>query len=182
MHCGRKFQLSSSQEAWNFQKVLLEKLKEQWRLPGQGVWEIRGPPRHFTHSKLMAWVAFDRGVRAVEDFGLTGPSEGWKVEREKIRADILSEGWSDEKQSFVQHFGANALDASLLLVPLTGFLPPDDPRVIGTVEAIRRELVENGLFLRYRTEETPDGLSGAEGTFLVCSFWLADALAMAGRR
>jgi GH15 family glucan-1,4-alpha-glucosidase len=181
LHVGRKFQLQPSHEAWSFQKVLLEDLKTKWRLTDQGIWEIRGSPRHFTHSKLMAWVAFDRGVRAVEDFGLAGPSESWKAEREEIRTEILSKGWSEEKNSFVQHYGGTALDASLLLVPLTGFLPPDDPRVTGTVEAIRRELVEDGLVLRYRPEHAPDGLAGAEGTFLVCSFWLADALAMMGR-
>ena len=181
LHVGRKFLLQPSHEAWNFQKVLLEDLKKQWRLPDQGIWEIRGPPRHFTHSKLMAWVAFDRGVRAVEDFGLDGPSESWKAERDEIRAEILSNGWSHEKQSFVQHYGGTELDASLLLVPLTGFLPPDDPRVAGTVEAIRRDLVEDGLVLRYRPERAPDGLEGTEGTFLVCSFWLADALTMMGR-
>jgi GH15 family glucan-1,4-alpha-glucosidase len=181
LHVARKFQLQPSHEAWSFQKVLLEDLKAKWRSPDQGIWEVRGPPRHFTHSKLMAWVAFDRAVRAVEDFGLTGPSESWKAERERIRAEILTNGWSEEKQSFVQHYGGTALDASLLLVPLTGFLPPDDPRVIGTVEAIRRELVEDGLVLRYRPESAPDGLAGTEGTFLVCSFWLADALTMMGR-
>lgn len=181
LHVGRKFQLQPFDEAWNFQKVLLEGLKTRWRLPDQGIWEIRGPPRHFTHSKLMAWVAFDRGVRAVEDFGLTGPSESWKAEREEIRAQILSNGWSDKKQSFVQQYGGTALDASLLMMASTGFLPPDDPRVTATVEAVRRELVEGGLVLRYRPDHAPDGLAGTEGTFLVCSFWLADALAMMGR-
>ncbi|MGE0004283.1 MAG: glycoside hydrolase family 15 protein [Parvibaculaceae bacterium] len=181
LHVGRKFQLQPSDDAWNFQKVLLDDLKKQWRLPDQGIWEIRGAPRHFTHSRLMAWVAFDRGVRAVEDFGLSGPVDAWKAEREEIRAAILAAGWSDEKQSFVQHAGGDALDASLLLVPLTGFLPPDDPRVIATVKAVRRELMEDGLVLRYRPEHAPDGVTGTEGTFLVCSFWLVDALAMMGR-
>ncbi|ASY66591.1 Glucoamylase (plasmid) [Sinorhizobium sojae CCBAU 05684] len=181
LHVGRKFQLRPSHEAWNFQKALLEDLQKQWRLAGHGIWEIRGPPRHFTHSKLMAWVAFDRGVRAVEDFGLAGPAEEWKAVREEIRAEILSKGWNKQMQSFVQHYGGTALDASLLLVPLTGFLPPDDARVVGTVEAIRRELVEDGLVLRYRPEDATDGVSGTEGTFLVCSFWLADALTMMGR-
>lgn len=181
LHVGRKFQLEPSHEAWNFQRTLLGELKGQWRSPDQGIWEIRGEPRHFTHSKLMAWVAFDRGVRAVEDFGLDGPSESWKAEREQVRDEILSKGWSEKKRSFVQHYGGTALDASLLLIPLTGFLPPDDPRVIGTVEAIQRELTQDGLVLRYHPEHAPDGLSGTEGTFLVCSFWLADALTMMGR-
>src|SRR3546814_14659942 len=117
----------------------------------------------------MAWVAFDRGVRAVEDFGLDGPAESWKAERDGIRAEILSKGWSQEKQSFVQHYGGTELDASLLLVPLTGFLPPADPRVNGAVEAIRRVLDVDGLFLRYRPERAPAGLEGCEGPVTACS-------------
>lgn len=181
LHVGRRFQLQPSHEAWSFQKVLLEDLRTKWHMPDQGIWEVRGPPRHFTHSKLMAWVAFDRGVRAVEDFGLAGPAEVWKAERDEIRAEILSRGWSEKKKAFVQHYEGTALDASLLLVPLTGFLPPEDPRVVGTVDAIQRELVEAGLVLRYRPEEAADGIAGSEGTFLVCSFWLVDALCMMGR-
>lgn len=181
LHVARKFQLPPSPEVWNFQKVLLGELAAKWRDPDHGIWEVRGPPRHFTHSKLMAWVAFDRGVRAVEDFGLAGPVESWKAERARIRDQILAHGWSEVRRSFVQHYGGEALDASLLLVPLTGFLPPDDPRVIATIEAIRRDLVEDGLVLRYRPEEAPDGVAGSEGRFLVCSFWLADALNMIGR-
>jgi GH15 family glucan-1,4-alpha-glucosidase len=129
----------------------------------------------------MAWLAYDRAVKGVEDFGLSGPVDDWKAACLKIRAQILEHGWSEQKHSFVQHFGGEALDASLLLMPLVGFLPPEDPRIISTVEAIQRELTEDGLVLRYRTEETADGLSGGEGTFLVCSFWLADALCMIGR-
>ena len=181
LHVGRKFQLDPSHESWRFQRVLLKDLEDKWRLPDQGIWEVRGPPRHFTHSKLMAWVAFDRAVRAVEDFGLGGPADAWKAERDAIKADILANGWNEERRSFVQFYGGTELDASLLLVPLTGFLPPQDPRVVGTVEAVQRELVEGGLVLRYRPEATPDGLRGSEGTFLVCSFWLADALCMMDR-
>jgi GH15 family glucan-1,4-alpha-glucosidase len=181
LHAGRKFQLRPSSEAWSFQRALLEDLRRKWRLPDRGIWEVRGAPRHFTHSKLMAWVAFDRGVRAVEDFGLSGPVDAWKGERDALRQEILSQGWSNEKGAFVQSFGGTALDASLLLMPLTGFLPPDDPRVLGTVAAIRRELVRDGLVLRYLAEEADDGLAGEEATFLVCSFWLADVLTMMGQ-
>jgi GH15 family glucan-1,4-alpha-glucosidase len=129
----------------------------------------------------MAWVAYDRGIKAVEDFGLSGPVGEWKALREAIGAEILRHGWSEKRQSFVQSYDGDALDASLLLLPLVGFLPPDDPRVISTIEAVQRELTEDGLVLRYRHTEADDGLAGREGTFLVCSFWLADALCMIGR-
>ncbi|MCV3768945.1 glycoside hydrolase family 15 protein [Rhizobium sp. TRM95796] len=181
LHAGRKYRLRPSSEAWAFQRALLNDLRNKWRLPDQGIWEVRGPARHFTHSKLMAWVAFDRGIRGVEDFGLDGPAHDWKVERDALRTEILSNGWSEAKKAFVQSFGSDVLDASLLLMPLTGFLPPDDPRIVSTVDAIQTELIEDGLVLRYRTEHAEDGLRGREGTFLVCSFWLADALTMMGR-
>ena len=181
LHVGRKFQLEPSREAWNFQLVLLENLERKWPRPDKGIWEMRSGAKHFTHSKLMAWVAYDRAVKSVEDFGLWGPVEDWKAEREKIRAEILRNGWSDKRQSFVQTYGGEALDAALLMMPTVGFLPADDPRVVSTVEAIQRDLTEDGLLLRYRTDETEDGVAGSEGTFLVCSFWLADALSMIGR-
>jgi GH15 family glucan-1,4-alpha-glucosidase len=181
LHVGRKFMLEPSHSSWSFQKVLLADLEKRWCEPDEGIWEVRNGRRHFTHSRLMAWVAFDRGVKAVEDLGLSGPMERWREVCETIRGDILANGWSEKRGSFVQHYDGDALDASLLLIPAVGFLPPDDPRVISTVEAIQRELTEDGLVLRYRPEETPDGLEGDEGTFLVCSFWLADALAMMGR-
>ena len=181
LHVARKFQLETSLESWNFQKSLLRTLKRKWQKPDKGIWEIRSESRFFTHSKLMAWVAYDRGVKAVENFGLSGPVDEWKSIRDTIGAEILRHGWSDRRQSFVQSYDGDALDASLLLLPLVGFLPPDDPRVISTVEAIQRELTEDGLVLRYRHTESDDGLAGREGTFLVCSFWLADALCMIGR-
>lgn len=181
LHLGKRSMLGPSHESWQFQIALLADLAGKWREPDEGIWEVRGGRRHFTHSKLMAWVAFDRGIRAIEDFGLQGPVEKWRVLRDEIRADILANGWSSERGSFIQFYGSKNLDASLLLLPLVGFLPPDDARVIATVEAIQEELVEGGLVLRYRPEETPDGLSGDEGTFLVCSFWLVDALCMIGR-
>ncbi|SFH27071.1 Glucoamylase (glucan-1,4-alpha-glucosidase), GH15 family [Palleronia marisminoris] len=181
LHVGRKFMLEPSEASWSFQKLLLKDLEGKWREPDEGIWEVRGDRRHFTHSRLMAWVAFDRGVKAVEEFGLSGPVDHWRTVREEIRDDILSNGWSDVRGSFVQYYGGEALDASLLLIPSVGFLPPDDARVIATVEAVQRDLVEGGLVLRYRPEDTPDGLGGSEGTFLVCSFWLVDALTMMGR-
>jgi GH15 family glucan-1,4-alpha-glucosidase len=181
LHVGRKSMLEPSHSGWNFQKVLLSDLEERWREPDEGIWEVRGGRRNFTHSRLMAWVAFDRGIKAVEDYGLSGPAERWRDVAQAIRDDILANGWSEKRNSFTQFYGGEALDASLLLIPLVGFLPPDDPRVVATVEAIQHELVEDGLVLRYRPEKTADGVRGGEGTFLVCSFWLADALAMMGR-
>ncbi len=182
LHVGRKYQLEPSRESWNFQCVLLENLKRKWPRPDRGIWEMRSRAKHYTHSKLMAWVAYDRAVKGVEDFGLSGPVDKWKAEREKIRDEILQNGWSEKRKSFVQTYGGEALDAALLMIPTVGFLPADDPRVVSTVLAIRRDLTEDGLLLRYRTDATEDGVDGREGSFLVCTFWLADALAMIGRR
>ncbi len=182
LHVGRTYQLDASHDGWEFQKVLLDNLAAKWMKPDEGIWEVRGGARHFTHSRLMAWVAYDRAIRAVEEFGLSGPAGEWRRLRDAIRDDILANGWNDKRKSFVQSYGSDALDASLLLMPLVGFLPPDDPRIVSTVDAIGRELTHDGLVLRYRTEEAGDGLTGTEGTFLVCSFWMADALAMIGQR
>ncbi len=181
LHVGRKFQLEPSVAAWKFQRVLLKNLKRKWQRPDKGIWEVRSGARHFTHSKLMAWVAYDRGVKGVEEYGLSGPVAEWKVERDKIRNEILEQAWSDKRKSFVQCYGGEALDAALLMMPTVGFLPADDPRLISTVEAIQRDLTEDGLLLRYRTDATEDGVTGSEGTFLVCTFWLADALALIGK-
>ena len=181
LHVGRRYMLEPSETSWGFQIALLEDLESKWREPDEGIWEVRGGRRHFTHSKVMAWVAFDRGIRAVEDYGLAGPVEHWRKIREEIRVDILKHGWCESRRSFVQSYGSKALDAALLLVPIVGFLPPDDPRVLATVEAIQRDLVVDGLVMRYRSDQVDDGVDGAESTFLVCSFWLADALTMIGR-
>ncbi len=181
LHVARTFELDASRDGWEFQKVLLADLATKWMTPDEGIWEVRGGARHFTHSRLMTWVAYDRAVQAVEQFGLSGPVAEWRKMRDTIRDDILANGWNDKRKSFVQSYGSDVLDASLLLVPLVGFLPPDDPRVVATVDAIGRELTQDGLVLRYRTEHADDGLAGEEGTFLVCSFWMADALAMIGR-
>jgi GH15 family glucan-1,4-alpha-glucosidase len=150
--------------------------------PDAGMWEVRGPPRHFAYSKIMCWVAFDRAVKMVEGMGLPGPVERWRTLRERIRGDIYEHGVSRKRGCFVQSYGSEALDASLLLIPVTGFLPATDPRMITTVEAIQRELTVDGLVQRYRTQESVDGLPPGEGVFLACSFWLVDNLRMQGRR
>jgi GH15 family glucan-1,4-alpha-glucosidase len=181
LHVGRKFQLEPSHESWNFQSVLMANLEKLWSRADEGIWEVRGGAKHFTHSKLMAWVAYDRAVKAIEGFGLAGPVEQWKSVRDAIRADILANGWSEKRKSFVQYYGGEKLDASLLLMPLVGFLPPDDPRIVSTVAAIQKDLTQDGLVLRYLSEDGTDGLHGEEGVFLVCSFWMADALCMTGR-
>jgi GH15 family glucan-1,4-alpha-glucosidase len=152
-----------------------------WRQPDEGIWEVRGAPRHFTHSKVMAWVAFDRAVKTVECFGLEGPIEHWRRLRQEIHDEVCRHGFDAELGSFVQAYGSKTLDASLLLLPAVGFLPPEDPRVRGTVAAIERRLVVDGFVLRYDTAEAADGLPPGEGAFLACSFWLADAYVLLGR-
>jgi GH15 family glucan-1,4-alpha-glucosidase len=181
LHQSCKAGLDSDAATWNVQRALLDYLAGAWERPDHGIWEVRGPPRHFTHSKVMCWVAFDRAVKAVEQFGRTGPVERWRALRERIHADVCRNGYSTRAGSFVQSYGSEALDASLLLIPITGFLRPDDPRVRSTVEAVRQHLTVDGLLLRYRTGETDDGLPPGEGVFLACSFWLVDNLCMEGR-
>jgi GH15 family glucan-1,4-alpha-glucosidase len=182
LHQGRRAGLATNAAAWDLQRALLEHLEKVWRQPDQGMWEVRGPQRHFTYSKVMCWVAFDRAVKAVEQFGREGPVERWRELRSRIHADVCANGWSAERASFVQSYGSQELDASLLLIPLTGFLSCADPRVQSTVAAIQRDLTVDGLVLRYRTHESLDGLPPGEGVFLACSFWLADVLCMLGRR
>jgi GH15 family glucan-1,4-alpha-glucosidase len=157
-------------------------LEENWRREDSGLWEVRGPARHFTHSKVMAWVAFDRGVRGCEEFGREGPVDRWRAIRDEIKDEVLTRGWSEAKQSFTQSYGSEALDASALVYPMVGFLEATDPRVVSTVAALERELVVDGLVLRYRTEDDGvDGLPAGEGVFLACSFWLVEVLALQGR-
>jgi len=179
-HLSRGAGIAHEGHAWQVQKALLEFLESSWDLPDEGIWEVRGPPRHFTHSKVMAWVAFDRAVKAVERFGLDGRATHWRRLRAEVHAAVCREGFNPERNAFVQHYGSRDLDASLLMMPLVGFLPPTDPRVLGTVEAIRTELTVDGLVRRYNGGDV-DGLPPGEGVFLPCSFWLADNLAMAGR-
>jgi len=174
--------LGSAKPAWALERTLLEGLEETWEKPDEGIWEVRGGPRHFVHSKVMAWVAFDRAVRSVEEQGLDGPVERWRAQRDRIHAEVCERGFDTELGSFTQSYGSKELDASLLLIPLVGFLPADDPRVRGTIEAIERELLRDGLVLRYVVhEESADGLPGGEGVFLPCSFWLCDCYELLGR-
>jgi GH15 family glucan-1,4-alpha-glucosidase len=180
-HVGRKYDLKAYDDSWNLQKVLIAYLEKAWRRPDEGIWEMRGPRRHFTHSKMMAWVAVDRAVKAVEQFGQSGPLEDWKRLRATIHDDVCRNGFNVKKNSFVQYYGGRTLDAALLLMPQVGFLPPDDPRVRGTLAAIERELASDGMIARYDTTEGVDGLPPGEGGFLACSFWLADAMALCGR-
>jgi GH15 family glucan-1,4-alpha-glucosidase len=167
--------------AWDLQRALLAHLEKVWVEPDQGIWEVRGPPRHFTYSKIMAWVAFDRAVKMVEGLGLPGPVERWRELRGRIQRDVCERGYSERRGAFVQSYGCEELDASLLLIPITGFLPATDPRMLRTVEAIQRGLTVDGLVQRYPTHESLDGLPAGEGVFLACSFWLADNLCMQGR-
>jgi GH15 family glucan-1,4-alpha-glucosidase len=174
--------LAPQEESWRLQHKLLEFLESRWEEPDNGLWEVRGPRRQFTHSKVMAWVALDRAVRTVTRYGLDGPLAHWRKLRSLIHEQVCREGFSAERNSFVQYYGSNALDASLLQIPLVGFLPPEDPRVKGTVEAIQRHLSRDGFVARYATREDVDGLPPGEGVFLACSFWLADNLWLQGRR
>jgi GH15 family glucan-1,4-alpha-glucosidase len=184
LHQGRCHELERSSAAWSMQRQLLRYLEHAWKEPDEGIWEVRGPRRHFTHSKVMAWVAFDRGVQAVERFGHSGPVERWRQVRGEIHREVCQRGFDVEVNSFTQSYGAKRLDASLLIIPLVGFLPADDPRMLGTVAAIERELVRDGLVYRYEHDEEVtdvDGLPPGEGAFLPCTFWLADNLALQGR-
>jgi GH15 family glucan-1,4-alpha-glucosidase len=182
LHSARRHGIDPEPESWRLVTVLLDVLESRWQEPDEGIWEVRGPRRHFTHSKVMAWVAFDRAVKAVERYPeCGGPVERWRALRDAVHADVCRRGWNPERNAFVQTYGATDLDASLLMMPLVGFLPATEPRMRATVAAIERELTEDGFVLRYRTTGSVDGLPGAEGTFLACSFWLADNLAMQGR-
>jgi GH15 family glucan-1,4-alpha-glucosidase len=182
MFRAREQGLEPEEHTWNLQRAVAGFLETAWERPDEGIWEVRGPRRHFVHSKVMAWVAFDRAAKTVERFGLRGDAARWRRAREDIHRDVCEKGWDAERGTFTQSYGSQALDAALLLIPRVGFLPGDDPRTVGTVEAVRRELTRDGFLLRYSTEESDDGLPPGEGAFLPCSFWLADALAMAGRR
>lgn len=183
MHQARCAGINSAPQSWAMERAFLAFLETAWKEPDEGIWEVRGPRRHFTHSKVMAWVAFDRAVKAVEQFGLDGPVERWRELRDTLHREICARGFNQEKQSFVQVYDGDAIDASLLMVPLVGFLPPEDPRVQGTIAAVERELLVEGYVLRYLSEECShvDGLPPGEGAFLLCSFWLADCYAMCGR-
>ncbi len=182
LHCARRIGLEAAKEAWRVESTLVEFVESAWREPDEGIWEVRGPRRPFTHSRVMAWVALDRAVKAVERFGLEGPVSRWREVRAVIHDDVCRNGFDREIGAFVQYYGSKVLDASLLLIPLVGFLPATDPRVLGTVEVIRRHLTSDGLVARYQTTPDLDGLPPGEGAFLACTFWLADNLALQGKR
>lgn len=182
---ARAHGLEASDHAWRLSLKLLEFLEEAWRRPDAGIWEVRGPARHFTHSKVMCWVAFDRAIRTSEDWGREGPVDRWRAIRDEIHADVCANGFNPGLGSFVQYYGSTRLDASLLLIPLVGFLPADDERVVGTIELIGRRLSRDGLITRYDADEENvgvDGLPPGEGVFLPCSFWYAADLALVGRK
>ncbi len=181
LYACQTYGLEASPFAWDLQRKLLEYLETIWEQPDHGIWEVRGEPRHFTFSKMMAWVAFDRGIKSVELYQAAGPRERWKRVRARIGAQILDQAYDRERNTFVQYYGGRDLDASLLLAPQLGFLPADDPRIRGTVAAIERELLHDGFVYRYPTRPETDGLPPGEGVFLPCSFWLANSLALIGR-
>jgi GH15 family glucan-1,4-alpha-glucosidase len=181
LHQARRGAIPENTAAWALQRALLEHLEGIWQDPDEGIWEVRGARQHFTYSKVMAWVAFDRAVKSVEEFGLNGPVQHWRTLRQRIHDDVCARGYDAECGHFVQAYGSKLLDASLLLLPAVGFLPASDPRVSRTVEAVERKLLRDGFVLRYDSAATNDGLPPGEGAFLACSFWLADAYVMLGR-
>ncbi len=180
MHLARQAGLTEDEDAWRIQRDLIKFLESGWSEPDEGIWEVRGPRRHFTHSKVLAWVAVDRAVKAVERFRLQGDLASWRALRQRIHEDICRRGFDAERNAFVQYYGSKDPDASLLMLPLVGFLPPEDPRIRGTLELIQRELADGPFVYRYPTAQNVDGLPAGEGTFLLCSFWLADNLALQG--
>jgi GH15 family glucan-1,4-alpha-glucosidase len=181
LHLDRSVGLSPVDDAWMAQRGLLDVLEERWSEPDQSLWEMRGDSKQFVHSKVMAWVGFDRAVRAVEGFGLDGPVDKWRALRDEVHRQICTEGYDDDRKTFTQSYGSKELDAALLLMPQTGFLPPDDERIGGTVRAVGKDLDRDGFLVRYDNDATGDGLNSQEGTFIACTLWLADALHCIGR-
>jgi GH15 family glucan-1,4-alpha-glucosidase len=181
LHCARRVGLDPDENAWRVERAMVEFVASVWKEPDEGIWEVRGPRRSFTHSRVMAWVAVDRAVKAVERFDLDGPVDRWRHLRDAIHDDVCRNGYDPDLGAFVQYYGAKFLDASLLMIPLVGFLPATDPRMLRTVQAIQQHLVSDGLVARYQTVTDVDGLPPGEGAFLPCTFWLADNLALQGR-
>jgi len=181
LHQARRGGIAPDTSEWPFEKALLEHVAGTWTEPDHGIWEVRGPRQHFTFSKVMAWVAFDRAVKSAELFGLEGPVDRWRTIQREIHAEVCERGFNRTRGCFVQAYGSTQLDASLLLLPTTGFLPASDPRVTATIEAVERELLCDGFVMRYDTGKADDGLQAGEGVFLACSFWLADAYVLLGR-
>ncbi|MGZ5118162.1 MAG: glycoside hydrolase family 15 protein, partial [Burkholderiales bacterium] len=182
MHVARVAGLEADADGWNVEREMLRFLESAWKESDEGIWEVRGPRRHFTHSKVMAWLAFDRMITSAEQFGLQGPVDRWKQVRATIHEDVCRNGFDAERGTFVQYYGSKAVDASLLLIPIVGFLPVTDARVRGTIETIERELMAGGFVLRYPTTQEVDGLPPGEGVFLACTLWLANALLLLDRR
>jgi GH15 family glucan-1,4-alpha-glucosidase len=184
MHLALRSGVKPDHAAWELQKVLIDGLERIWQEPDEGIWEVRGPRRHFTHSKVMAWVAFDRAIHIAEEFTHDGPLDRWREVRQQIHDQVCANGFNRDRNAFTQYYGSNDMDASLLLLPLVGFLPPDDPRILGTVAAIEHDLMRDGFLLRYPTQGTRnvDGLPPGEGAFLPCTLWLADNYALQGRK
>ena len=182
LHQASEAGLAASDDAWALQVALVNHVEKIWRSPDQGLWEVRGAPQHFTHSKVMAWVALDRAIKSAERHSLEGPLDRWRQVRDTIHAEVCEKAFNQELGCFVQAYGSSLLDAALLLMTLTGFLPPDDPRMISTVTCIEKNLLVDGFMLRYDSFATDDGLPGGEGAFLPCSFWLADNYVLMGRR
>lgn len=180
-HQGWKMGVPHDDNAWRIDTALINYLESAWKEPDEGIWEVRGPRRHFTHSKIMAWVAMDRAVKGIEQFGLNGPVDRWCEIRNVIHREVCEHGYDAEQGTFVQSYGSSLLDASLLMMPLVGFLPPTDPRVRGTIAAIERHLSHDGFVSRYDTTPNVDGLPPGEASFLLCSFWLVDCLELIGR-
>jgi len=180
-HQARRAGLSTNESGWDAQIAFLAHLAHIWREPDQGIWEMRSPAQHFTYSKVMAWVAFDRAIKSAENFGLEGPLDDWRRLRDEICDDVCTHGYDDKLGTFVQAYGSNQLDASLLLVPCVGFLPVTDPRIANTIKAIERRLMRNGLVMRYSTDDVEDALPPGEGAFLACSFWLVDVYTLQER-
>jgi GH15 family glucan-1,4-alpha-glucosidase len=181
LYQSRKRHLVVDAADWMLQCELLKHLEKIWEVPDEGIWEVRGPRRHFTYSKIMTWVAFDRAVKSIEEFGFVGPLDKWRRLRQRIHDDICANGYDPMQGTFTQSYGGKELDASLLMMALVGFLPPDDKRLLGTVDAIERRLMVDGLVRRYDTQRGVDGLPGGEGVFLACSFWLVDNFVLLGR-
>jgi GH15 family glucan-1,4-alpha-glucosidase len=181
LYFARESGLSENPNVWRIQNALVSFLESDWRKPDEGIWEVRGPSRQFTHSKVMAWVAADRAVKSVERFGLPGPVDRWRRLRQTIHDEVCREGFNQSRNSFVQSYGSSELDASLLMMPLVGFLPIEDPRIQGTIRAIENGLVRGGFVQRYEPRPELDGLASDEGTFLLCTFWLVDCLTLSDR-
>jgi GH15 family glucan-1,4-alpha-glucosidase len=181
LEMARDIGAHDDQDSWSLQRKLVEELADHWHEPDNGLWEIRGPLRRFTHSRVMVWVAFDRAIAAVEEHGLTGPVGRWRELRDRVREEVLTHGFDHDRNTFTQHYDTTEVDASLLLLSEVGFIAGDDPKMLGTIKAVEEDLLHEGLLLRYRTETGVDGLSGHEHPFLACSFWLVEAYALAGR-